>query len=92
MNEFVFHRITSIGALDDCILCAQFEEGVIKTYDIKKLFHKVPAFVCSKPSLSYFSLSMWTQVVMGLYGIMSLIWIPTKYGIMVKLKILHSTI
>jgi hypothetical protein len=66
MNEFVFHRITSIGALDDCILCAQFEEGVIKTYDIKKLFHKVPAFRVfeTKPEL-FFSVHVDT----GGYGI-----------------------
>ncbi len=44
MSMYMFHKIVSIGALDEYILYAQFEDGVIKSYDVKQLFPKYPSF------------------------------------------------
>ena len=40
----MFHKIKSVSALPDYILTVQFSEGVTKTYDVKMLFERFPAF------------------------------------------------
>lgn len=42
--EFVFHRVKSIGILDDSMLIAQFEEGICKKYDMNRLSKNLPVF------------------------------------------------
>ena len=42
--EFVFHKVKSIGVSEPCVLIAQFEDGVFKTYDIRQLTGKYPVF------------------------------------------------
>ena len=42
--KFVFHKVKSIGVFEPCVLIAQFEDGVFKTYDIRQLTGKYPSF------------------------------------------------
>ena len=42
--EFIFHKVKSIGILDDHTLTAQFEDGICKTYDMNQLLEKFPVF------------------------------------------------
>ncbi|MBR6348614.1 MAG: DUF2442 domain-containing protein [Spirochaetales bacterium] len=42
--KFVFHKVKSIGVFEPCVLIAQFEDGVFKTYDIRQLTGKYPVF------------------------------------------------
>ncbi len=42
--EFVFHKVKSIGAIDNHTLIAQFEDGVCKKYDMNQLLDKLPVF------------------------------------------------
>ena len=40
----MFHKIKSVSPLPDFRLSVQFSEGVVKLYDVKPLFEKLPAF------------------------------------------------
>ncbi|MBP5162155.1 MAG: DUF2442 domain-containing protein [Spirochaetales bacterium] len=40
----MFHKVKSIGIIDDHTLIAQFEDGICKTYDMNQLLEKFPAF------------------------------------------------
>ena len=42
--EYVFHKVKSIGIVDNHTLIAQFEDGLCKTYDMNQLLEKFPAF------------------------------------------------
>ena len=42
--NYVFHKVKSIGILNDTTLIAQFEDGVCKTYDMNQLLGKLPEF------------------------------------------------
>ena len=42
--EFEFHRVKSIGILDESTLIAQFEEGICKKYDMEQLAENLPVF------------------------------------------------
>ena len=40
----MFHKIKSVSPLPDYKLSVGFSEGVVKLYDVKPLFEKIPAF------------------------------------------------
>ena len=40
----IFHRLKNITPLPDLILLAEFHDGSLKTYDVKPLLKKIPAF------------------------------------------------
>ena len=40
----MFHKVKSVSPLPDYKLSVGFSEGVVKLYDIKPLFEKIPAF------------------------------------------------
>ena len=42
--DYVFHKVKSIGVMDDHTLIAQFEDGICKTYDMLQLLPKLPDF------------------------------------------------
>ncbi len=42
--EYVFHRVKSVGIIDESTLIAQFEEGLCKKYDMNQLAENLPAF------------------------------------------------
>ena len=42
--EYVFHKVKSIGIVDNHTLIAQFEDGLCKIYDMNQLLEKFPAF------------------------------------------------
>lgn len=42
--SYIFHKIKSVGFVDKFILVAQFEDGICKIYDLKKLAENVPVF------------------------------------------------
>ena len=42
--NYVFHKVKSIGILNDTNLIAQFEDGVCKTYDMNQLLVKFPTY------------------------------------------------
>lgn len=44
MTNYKFHMIRSIGVLPNQTLIAQFDDGTIKTYDVKSLYNKYPIF------------------------------------------------
>jgi len=41
---YIFHKVKSIGILNDTTLISQFEDGVCKTYDMKQLLGKFPSY------------------------------------------------
>lgn len=51
----IFHKIKAVNPLPDYRLSVQFEEGIIKEYDVKPLFKKWDAFAMFKdhPELFY---------------------------------------
>ena len=53
--EYVFHRVKSIGILNDSMLIAQFEEGVCKKYDMNQLARNIPSFKVLLKDKSLFS-------------------------------------
>ena len=40
----IFHRLKNITPLEDEILLAEFQDGIIRHYDVKPLKDKIPAF------------------------------------------------
>lgn len=44
MTKYEFHLIRSIGTLPNLTLIAQFDDGTIKTYDVKQLLVRYPQF------------------------------------------------
>ena len=42
--NYIFHKVKSIGIVNDTTLIAQFEDGVCKTYDMTQLLGKFPVF------------------------------------------------
>ena len=62
----IFHRIKKITPLEDLILRVEFQDGIIKDYDVKPLLKIIPAF----EMLSYVpGLFKQVQVDVGGYGI-----------------------
>ena len=41
-NAFTFHKAASVETLPDCFLRVLFKDGVVRTYDMKKLFDDLP--------------------------------------------------
>ncbi len=62
----MFHKVKSVNALPDYILTVQFSEGVTKTYDVKLLFERLPAFDKLRTDPGYFRK---VSVDTGGYGI-----------------------
>ena len=62
----MFHKVKSVNALPDFVLSVQFSEGITKTYDVKMLFERWPAFEKLKTESGYFDK---VQVDLGGYGI-----------------------
>lgn len=62
----MFHKIKSVTAMPDFILCVQFSEGVTKHYDLKPLFDKYPMFA---PLREHPELYHSVTVDVGGYGI-----------------------
>ena len=62
----MFHKIKNVTPLSDFRLNAQFCEGVTKTYDIKPLFDRIPAFKYLKNHPEEFEC---VSVDVGGYGI-----------------------
>ena len=62
----MFHKVKSVNALPDFVLSVQFSEGITKTYDVKMLFERWPAFEKLKAEFGYFDK---VQVDQGGYGI-----------------------
>lgn len=48
------YEIKNVTALPNFKLCVQFGEGVIKLYDIKPLFERIPAFQCLRDNPAEF--------------------------------------
>ena len=42
--RYTFHKVKSIGIVNDHTLIAQFEDGICKTYDIAQLYDKFASF------------------------------------------------
>ena len=61
----MFHKIVKLTTLPNYMLCAEFENGVIKTYNIGSLFEKYPVF----QALQYNNLFSLAKIDMGGYGI-----------------------
>ena len=49
----MFHKVKSVSSLPDYKLSVGFSEGVVKLYDIKPLFEKIPAFTYLKEHPEY---------------------------------------
>ncbi|MCD8241450.1 MAG: DUF2442 domain-containing protein [Lachnospiraceae bacterium] len=62
----MFHKVKNVSALPDFKLSVQFAEGVTKSYDMKPLFTKIPAFQKLKESPAEF---IDVTVDVGGYGI-----------------------
>ena len=62
----MFHKVKSVNPLPDFVLSVQFSEGITKTYDVKMLFERWPAFEKLKAESGYFDK---VQVDQGGYGI-----------------------
>ncbi len=62
----MFHKVKSVNALPDFVLSVQFSEGITKTYDVKMLFERWPAFEKLKVEPGYFDK---VRVDLGGYGI-----------------------
>ena len=62
----MFHKVKSVNALPDFVLSVQFSEGITKTYDVKMLFERWPAFEKLKADPGYFDK---VKVDLGGYGI-----------------------
>ena len=62
----MFHKVKSVNPLPDFVLSVQFSEGITKTYDVKMLFERWPAFEKFKAQPGYFDK---VQVDLGGYGI-----------------------
>lgn len=62
----MFHKIKSVSPLPDFKLSVQFSEGVVKLYDVKPLFEKIPAFAYLKSHPEEFAC---VGVDVGGYGI-----------------------
>ena len=62
----MFHKVKSVNALPDFVLSVQFSEGITKTYDVKMLFERWPAFEKFKTEPGYFDK---VKVDLGGYGI-----------------------
>ena len=62
----MFHKVKSVNPLPDFVLSVQFSEGITKTYDVKMLFERWPAFEKFKAQPGYFDK---VQVDQGGYGI-----------------------
>jgi len=62
----MFHKVKSVNPLPDFTLSVQFSEGITKTYDVKLLFEKWPAFKKLKAEPGYFDK---VRVDLGGYGI-----------------------
>ena len=62
----MFHKVKSVSPLPDYKLSVGFSEGVVKLYDIKPLFEKIPAFTYLKEHPEEFAC---VSVDVGGYGI-----------------------
>lgn len=62
----MFHKIESVSTLPDFKLSVQFSGGVVKLYDIKPLFKKIPEFLQLKEHIEEFNN---VNVDVGGYGI-----------------------
>ncbi len=51
----MFHRIKSVTALENFILFIRFEDGTVKKYDVKPLFHKFKPFEELKNNIELFN-------------------------------------
>ncbi len=61
----MFHKIVKLKTLPDYMLYAEFDDGVIKTYNIGSLFDKFPVFQALQ-NKSLFSLA---KIDIGGYGV-----------------------
>lgn len=62
----MFHKIIDVKPLSNYFLEVTFENGEIKSYDVKPLFNKWPIFQCLRDELSLFEQ---VKVDVGGYGI-----------------------
>lgn len=62
----MFHKVKNVSALSDFRLSVQFSEGVVKRYDVKPLFEKLPVFRYLKGHPEVFNV---VAVDIGGYGI-----------------------
>ena len=51
----MFHIIKNIKPLENYVLEAEFECGIIKQYDVQQLFEKYPMFNCLKEDKQLFN-------------------------------------
>ena len=63
---FVFHKAASVETLPCCCLRVVFQDGVVKTYDIKKLFDDLPQLRALEEDTLLFAAA---RVSPGGYGI-----------------------
>jgi len=63
---FMFYKIKSVEPLDNYILLITFENGIVKKYDVKKLFEKWENFNDLKNIIGLFSN---VKVDSGGYGV-----------------------
>lgn len=70
MKKFSFNVIRSVGVLDDTRIVAQFDNGKVKTYDIRKTAEQIKAF---RQLIDDKKLFCKVKVDMGGFG---LIWSP----------------
>ena len=62
----MFHKVKTVDALSDWVLCVGFEGGQTKIYDVKDLFGKFKAFKVMENDRRLFSN---VQVGAGGYGV-----------------------
>ena len=62
----MFHKVKSVSPLPNYKLSVGFSEGIVKLYDIKPLFEKIPAFTYLKEHPEEFAC---VSVDVGGYGI-----------------------
>lgn len=62
----MFHKVKSVSPLPNYKLSVGFSEGIVKLYDIKPLFEKIPAFTYLKEHPEEFAC---VSVDVGGYGV-----------------------
>ena len=50
----MFHKVKAVSAMENCMLCVRFAEGVTKMYDVKPLFERWPSFRALEASRELF--------------------------------------
>ena len=80
----MFHKVKSVSPLPDYKLSVGFSEGVVKLYDVKPLFEKIPAFTYLKEHPEEFACVSVDVGGYALSGVMNWTCPVMNYGSMVS--------